>query len=124
MAPRTDLILFLDLETTGVDSELDNIIEFGGVMLNADEAGFPEIGAVSIVTRPNVTAYNRLLEKDVVREMHEKNGLLSVINNDQTDVWNIKQLDEYLVKDWLPRFTGSDTSHVPYGGSGVGHFDR
>lgn len=64
-------LLFLDLETTGLDPERDHILEFGWILYD-------------IVEEKDYMSYSRLFDRNarfarmdrVVREMHEKNGLL------------------------------------------------
>jgi oligoribonuclease (3'-5' exoribonuclease) len=131
MPPRTDLILFLDLETTGSDRTKDEIIEFGGVMVDATDREFPEIGHFQRVIDPSATAFLRMMDKKAVRTMHEKNGLLDEIlairDGDITEghfytehLRNVAELD---IIEWLDTFVKGDTTHIPYGGSGTGHFD-
>lgn len=128
MPPREDLILILDLETTGTDEMLDSIIEFGAVMLDADT--LKELGAIKQTLLPWPDSYQRMMDNKVVREMHEKNGLLEEINvaleHDMltgSGEW-AGSFDARGLKEWVDRFTGGNTTHIPYGGSGVGHFDR
>lgn len=121
--PRDDLILFLDLETTGTDERLDNIIEVGIAMLDAET--LVEKDAFSRVVAPYLNAYERMMAKDVVREMHEKNGLLDDVRARirESGSRSISDVDTELI-DWLRQHVGRDTTQIPYGGSGVGHFDR
>jgi oligoribonuclease (3'-5' exoribonuclease) len=115
--PNNNLILILDLETTG-NEDLDEIVEFGGVML--DSPSLNEIGSFSIVIQPSTAAFKRLMEKDVVRKMHETNGLLADLQAGKGV--SVDVADDQIVH-WIKQFT-EDSSHVPYGGSGVSHFDR
>lgn len=138
MPPRDDVILFLDLETTGVDERLDNIIEIGMSLVSTQE-GYPEISAFSLVVEPTDNAFLRMMQNDTVRNMHDANGLLDEIQ--QLRVGNIKRrsgmdADGYVpvgpsdadraIQRWLREDTpvGRNTTHIPYGGSGVLHFDR
>jgi oligoribonuclease len=127
MPPREDVILFLDLETTGVDESKDEIIEIGLSLVETTE-GFPEKAALSIVVQPGGLAFSRMMANKVVREMHEANGLLDVIG--AGSAWrDIATVDDTAVR-WLDVVAGNDGSegreptHIPLGGSGVLHFDR
>lgn len=132
--PRQDLILFLDLETTGTDEYKDAIIEVGMVMLDATKPGYPEIGTFSRVIIPGDSAYLRMIDKKVVREMHEANGLLDEIqyyrSQYESDRWGSElwlhtlTATESDILKWIDAFTKGDTQHIPLGGSGVLHFDR
>lgn len=136
MPPREDLILFLDLETTGTDIPKDEIIEVG-LSLVSTEPGYPEVGSFSEVVLPSDDAFLRMMDKKVVREMHQANGLLDEVVQLREDRANINGdaelravrshlVDEvdFQVDEWLRTFTKEDNTHIPLGGSGVTHFDR
>lgn len=115
---RKDFILVLDLETTGNDRKEDEICEFGAVLLN--EKG-DEVASINIPIRPSAYGMERLMANDVVREMHTTSGLLVDIQAENLpDV----AAAEDIILDWLDNWTGTSTEHIPYGGSGVSHFDR
>ena len=124
MPPREDLILFLDLETTGVDEEKDNIIEVGLSMLST-EPGYPEVGYYTHIIFPDDEAYERMVGKDVVWKMHRGNGLIDDLrsNEDMRKVFTVDNIDLDVVQ-WIDQFVKGDTTHIPLGGSGVLHFDR
>lgn len=129
MPPRDDLILFLDLETTGTDVPEDNIIEVGLSLLSADE-GYPEVAAFSSIVMPSKDAFDRLMRKRVVREMHKANGLLDELLELRDDETGYNEAANYglgqvakNIDDWLTA-NGGDSNHIPLGGSGVTHFDR
>lgn len=130
--PREDLVLFLDLETTGSDKSLDEIIEIGVIALDATKDDVPEIASFSSIVMPTPKAMHRMLQKKVVREMHEKNGLLDDLyaalddmdeHHDQFPQFHPSMVAVKLY-GWLKDVAGEDTEHIPYGGSGVSHFDR
>lgn len=113
--PKGNLILILDTETTGNEAE-DEIIEIGMVML--DSPSLNEIGSFTAVIKPSAGGLQRLLDKAVVKAMHEKNGLLSALDSGlPSDI-----VDSQIVR-WLSQYS-EDTTHIPFGGSGVLHFDR
>ena len=124
MMPREDLILFLDLETTGSDEDLDEIIEVGIVMLDAKT--LEEIDSFTEVIAPNDNAYLRMEDEDVVRKMHEVNGLAELIRKDRRENMFLKGANavDLEITDWLRKHVGNDNTQIPYGGSGVAHFDR
>lgn len=117
MPPISNLALILDTETTGnrPDSEL---IEIGAVML--DVPSLEELGAFSIVIDPSPEQFSLMIHKDVVREMHEANGLL----DDLVAGKGVSPREaDRAINEWIDRFT-TERAHIPYGGSGVSHFDR
>lgn len=120
MAPRSDLILFCDLETTGTDRELDDIVEVGIAVFNWPE--FRELAALDIVIQPRPTAFARMDGSHVVREMHKANGLYDelVAGEGAPDYATADaEIDEF-----LSRFGTRGSGHIPLAGSGVLHFDR
>lgn len=123
MPPRDDLILFCDLETSGVVEGDDEIIEVG-ISLWSWPA-WHEIGSFSSIVIPSRQARARMEAKDVVRNMHRENGLSAEIDGVLNDLAAIQSLlpeavDE-AIDDWLKPH---GTSHIPLAGSGVSHFDR
>lgn len=143
MPPRDDLILFLDLETTGTDVPKDEIIEVGMSLVSTEE-GYPEVASFSSIVLPSDAALIRLMDKKVVREMHQANGLLDEIIEVRDRISGVTTPDGYEgstfyrdygrytqkgveseVQLWLNTSpVGIDTTHIPLGGSGVLHFDR
>lgn len=115
--PASNLALILDTETTGnkPDSEL---IEIGMVML--DVPSLVELGEFTLVIEPSPEQFSIMMANKVVREMHEVNGLIEDLNNHKGVHPNVA---DALINRWLDSFTVERT-HIPYGGSGVCHFDR
>jgi len=115
--PQSNLALILDTETTGNEPDSD-LIEIGMVML--DVPSLSELGHYTIVIEPSPEQFSAMMEKTVVREMHEKNGLIA-------DLIAHKgvhpEIADSLINRWLDQYS-ADRSHIPYGGSGVAHFDR
>jgi oligoribonuclease (3'-5' exoribonuclease) len=111
------LALILDTETTGNEAD-DELIEIGMVMLSVPSLA--ELGRFSIVVEPTPEAFSRLVHKDVVRKMHEQNGLL----RDIIDGKGVSpEIADFRISNWLDTFS-RERAHIPYGGSGVSHFDR
>lgn len=130
MAPRMDLVLFLDCEMTGNQPE-DEIIEIGLSMVETE--GLTEIASYTSILLPSDVAFMRLIRNSFVRKMHEDNGLLGEImvasgNQDHSSLASLRFLQPESVDvdmvDWLDEIVAGDTTHVLYGGSGVAHFDR
>lgn len=115
--PANNLALILDTETTGnkPDSEL---IEIGMVML--DVPSLIELGEFTIVIEPSPEQFSVMMANNVVREMHRVNGLLDDINNHKGVHPDVA---DALINKWLDQFN-EERTHIPYGGSGVAHFDR
>jgi oligoribonuclease len=118
MPVNKDFILFLDLETTGNLDE-DEIIEIGCVLM--DSKSLQQVSVFSAVIAPSPEAMARMMENTIVRHMHEKNGLLQDVARTNNKM-STGEVDNVLCF-WLNGFCHG-TNHVPYGGSGVTHFDR
>jgi oligoribonuclease (3'-5' exoribonuclease) len=130
--PKGSLILMLDLETTGNESvvlypapgvvkqnpDASEIVEVGLIML--DNPSLQEIGSFEVVIQPSAKGMKALMSKDVVRKMHETNGLLAEL---QAGNGVHPAVADAMISKWLDQFT-EDSTHIPYGGSGVTHFDR
>lgn len=126
MAPRKDLVLILDLETTGAKKAdpLEQIVQVGVVALRAPS--WEVDSEFDRVILPDDAGWERMMSNDVVREMHEKSGLLPQLRQAKAayaDIATASAVDDALVF-FIKRAAGNDTSHIPYGGSGVSHFDR
>jgi oligoribonuclease len=113
----TDILLWLDLETTGTDEAKDSIIEIAVIPTTPD---LDQVGEWTATDE----GLGRLLRTPVVRAMHEANGLLAELLEEgdrhhtigavdhQLDTWLVDQGDYLGVNSWI------------LAGSGVGHFDR
>lgn len=112
-----NLLLWLDLETTGSDEAHDSIIEVGCVLTTSD---LVEISAVDYLVKPEPEGLGRLLQNPVVRRMHSANGLLDLILAGD----GIRPHES--ARDLLAWLTlnGAEASRTVLAGSGVGHFDR
>lgn len=112
-------ILMLDLETTGNNRDLDTIVEVGLVLLNGDTGD--EVDRLNVIVQPDGDGMARIMANDVVREMHNRSGLLDDLNNAKGIT--VEAADAFIV-NWLDKYLKGDTEHIAYGGSGVSHFDR
>lgn len=135
-APKSDFthIAFLDLETTSLDPETGEILEFGIVIT---DASLNVIAMKSWVVRP--AKLDLLTMHPKVREMHTKNGLFTdVLALEEyeaevatlaerpyeyyrsTDIHGrVVQIDKW-IRATLP---GAQHGDLALGGSGVSHFD-
>lgn len=115
--------LWLDFETTGLDPVYDDIIEVGCVL--TDRSLRPISRFQSLVV-PRQEAFDRAMQNSVVREMHERTGLLDELRDFATDNGVLKSL-WYVEADlvaWLDAQEDVDTSTMFLCGSGVSHFDH
>jgi oligoribonuclease (3'-5' exoribonuclease) len=119
--PRDDLIVFLDLETTG-NTDLDEIVEVGLVLTTPE---MDIIGDFSRVLAPTLDGMNRIYQRQVVFDMHTTSGLLDELKALPAKDWGEDYDDvDSEICEWLDNLTGKSTEHIPFAGSGVMHFDR
>lgn len=111
-----DALLWVDLETTGSNEKKDCIIEVGAILTDPK---LHTLWEFERVVSPKPLGLGRLLQNPVVKEMHERNGLLERIlggfANAAAHV--VEQELLYKLNEYQPRT-------VLLAGSGVGHFDR
>lgn len=114
---RPDLLLWLDLETTGSDVAKDSIIEVGCVLTTT---GLDPLGEFQAVVLPEAEGYGRLMLNDFVRGMHTNNGLLEDL------AVGLGRKPHEVTNDLLKWATdlGAEQGRTVLAGSGVGHFDR
>jgi oligoribonuclease (3'-5' exoribonuclease) len=122
--PRNDLIMFLDLECTGADRDLDDIIEVGLALYSWPE--FKEVDSFTSIVTPTEKAYDRMKANAVVTEMHTKNGLLAELDAmlDHDHSVALPGDVDVLIDEWLSNYGTRNSPHIPLAGSGVCHFDR
>lgn len=118
MTIRTDYIVWVDLETTGSDSDVCDIIEVGAVITDAKLNTLTEFSRVVTCSEEGI---ERILANDIVCKMHTNSGLLEELTQGATS--SIARVDQDFV-DWLSDTVKNRKDHVPLGGSGVSHFDR
>ena len=115
--PQSNLALILDTETTGNEEDSD-LIEVGLVML--DVPSLSELGRFTIVIEPSPEQFTEMVNKKVVKEMHEANGLMRDLMNHRGVP---PEVADAAICRWLDQYS-EGRGHIPYGGSGVSHFDR
>lgn len=120
--------LFLDLETTGLDDYLDEIIEFGviGTTIDLD----PVFRFETPVTC-SPFALNRMLNYEPVVVMHRANGLLEAIESGKDANGNrlptLAETDAalaQLIGEYRSDHLIENNKQVALAGSGVSHFDN
>lgn len=116
---RENLLLWTDLETTGSDVAKDCIIEVGMVLTTAD---LEEISTFSSLVKPTDAGLGRLMMNEIVRGMHQNNGLLDEIIKMGKDAPRVDEVARGILK-WLEG-SNAPQGKVVLAGSGVGHFDR
>lgn len=111
-------IAWIDLETTGSEERLENIIEVGLVITDATPR-LPIREQRTWVVYPSEPT--KLLKMDpVVIDMHSKSGLLADVLKSKGGP-NISMVDETVREVLTPYLT---RGRIALGGSGVSHFDR
>lgn len=120
--PEPRYLLWADLETTGTDEKVDHVIEIGYIITTPTL--HPVLENSWVVTPPHWRAGTEARNRpeawpDVVREMHEANGLINDIDTQvRRDAIHVQQL---VIQD-LMRF--GKKHDFMLAGSGVSHFDR
>lgn len=114
------MIAWVDLETTGLDARLERVLEVG-LVLTDDRLNVMSRTSTLIHQQPGWET--RLIP--LVREMHEKSGLIQAIYEAGADA-PLKVDAESLLLGWLfdqMEAYGFTNGELPLGGSSV-HFDR
>ena len=94
MSDYTDhLLLWVDVETTGLDTRRDDILEIGLIL--TDMNGNQIDGAIKTVLRPRLWRWKRRHLPDRVREMHTANGLLDLAD----DAWTARAAQGWIRAD-------------------------
>lgn len=117
-------LLWIDLETTGLDPERDEIIEIASFLTDAD------LNVIEATRRQWVlgcsdTAFMRLCSNDAVRAMHQTSGLLDdVVAARETTAHRphalLPVIDDRIARD----LNDLNADRVHLAGSGVAEFDR
>lgn len=119
MQAERDLLLWIDLETTGSDEARDCIIEVGAILTTTE---LDVLGECSIVVAPTAEGLGRLMQNAFVRDMHQRNGLLPLLLDAETPAYKPHEAAKTLLA-WAERL-GAKQGRTVLAGSGVGHFDR
>lgn len=124
---RTDIILWLDLETTGA-SYAESIVEVGIVATDASPELRPLDEFQSLV-EPDADRWRYLknggFDQREARDMHRASGLLDDIDRGLRQGTLPTLIEaEGAILHFVRTVAGTSTEHIPLAGSGVGHFDR
>lgn len=117
MSDKYTHLLWVDLETTGTDENLDGIVEIACILTPLDLS--EQLFNYQAVTWPGTDAINRLLANEYVLNMHKDSGLYAEIGDNGLDAANAA----VTVVD-LMRVHEVESHKVLIAGSGVAHFDR
>lgn len=114
-------MLWIDLETTGLEAQLDVPLELGLVL--TDEWGHVENAQSWLIwesTKEFLDGLQRGHEREVVQEMHTKNGLWDALNSNKTFTREeaAESAVNWLANNNVPKFT------LPMCGSSIGSLDR
>lgn len=115
--------LWLDLETTGNDANVDCILEVGWFFTDDKLRQLPEVGH-SVCVWPARNDWESLMIP-VVYDMHQKSGLLDLINRGmvgETELRLYWEVEKHLLDD-IKRIKASGRDEVVLAGSGVSHID-
>jgi len=107
-------ILWLDLETTGLDPNKDTILEYG---LLVTEGLDTEVDSLSIPVHPH--GFNPFALDDVVYAMHSESGLLDAMRAE-----GLRPMSAVAaVGGFLDTHFDFDATDIVVGGSGIDRFD-
>lgn len=90
------MLLWIDLETTGIDAQNDYILEVAWRVTN--DSLIPWSTTKSHVARPSKEAWTQLKETPFVMDMHIQNGLLADIDADH-DLLMLEDIEDLILKD-------------------------
>lgn len=113
MPEHPDLLLWVDLETTGSDEEFDEILEAAFIITNKD---LVELGSFERVYSARIASVQGMIDR--VHEMHVVSRLLEEVYGATRNAHE----SESDILEWLRNF-GKDQQFA-LAGSGVSHFDR
>lgn len=105
------MLLWLDLETTGLEPDTEQVLEVGAILTKED---LEEVARFHVVVR-----YEGGDLHPRVRAMHEANGLLTACSY---STFTEEQVGT-LLHDWIV-YLVEGGEKVTLAGSGVAHFDR
>jgi oligoribonuclease len=110
MASADDLLVWIDCEMTGLDLDLDELVEVAVVI--TDYNLVPVHPGFDIVIKPDQTAWDHM--SDFVRDMHTTSGLIEEIPNGVT-----LAEAEYEVLEYILKFVPNGQS-APLAGNTIG----
>lgn len=119
MSGRNELLLWLDLETTGLDPVLDDIVEVGAILTTTD---LGELGSYRALVQPSTAATIRMITDAAVRTMHVVSGLLANLSDPAIDLLPVRAVQRRLF-DLIDEHT-KPGDRVVLSGCNVDAFDR
>lgn len=121
MSTKYPYLIWLDTETSGSDEHEDRLLEVGVVITDSEYPFGQREQFSSIVSHPDVNDWQEEAStwNPIVREMHEKNGLLLALSlGDGSPLAEVE-------RELLGLLVEQDAEGRPLlAGSGVSHFDR
>ncbi|MDQ2737784.1 MAG: exonuclease domain-containing protein [Actinomycetota bacterium] len=121
MSKTPEHLMWIDLESTGLDDQLDEIIEVGAVVTDLD---LNILGDFETIVLPTWSGWERLRNNTFVTEMHLANGLqYELVGASETEIPGpfIADAERGLLVE-LDEIGLGDASFY-LAGSGVSHFD-
>lgn len=113
-------LLWVDLETTGLDETADEIIEIGAILTDYDLNVAAELDTLVAPTRQG---WQQLSANHTVARMHSTSGLLAAVDTAAADGTAPTTAEaEAAMIDWLADHN-AQPGHVALAGSGVAHLD-
>ena len=110
MASSSDRLVWIDCEMTGLDLEVDELVEIAVVITDYDLN--PVDAGIEIVIKPDASALEAM--SDFVRAMHTTSGLLEELPGGTTMEAAQEQVLAY-IREWVP-----EPRKAPLGGNTVG----
>ena len=117
--PEVTHLLWIDLETTGIDEKKDEIVEVGFIITDME---LNEKTSGSSVIQITENGWRRIEADDFIKNMHTENGLLAVAEQHNSELPTAKEYEDFLLNE-LEKL-GVSSHRAMLAGSGVGHFDR
>jgi oligoribonuclease len=113
--------VWIDLELTGLITELDDIVEFGVIGTTED---LTPLFRQKIVVHASGAAINRILDQQIVSDMMTANGLLAVLEADRArELLPTVEDAETLILAAMAEYAWRPEGNVILAGSGVVHCD-
>lgn len=113
----SDVLVWTDVETTGLDPELHSILELGMKATDWNLEPIAGVNDLHVVARPDVMAMRRM--EAIPLQMHTDNGLI-----DESNKSIVRELDltTYII-EWTSWLNTKTDGRIILAGSSV-HFDR
>jgi len=117
MSNQREFLLWMDMETTGLEPYVDDVLELAAVLT---DTSLNELGTYeSVVAVNRVTALHRMISNSAVEKMHRDNGLLDALRS--KDLPRLGEVESEVV-ELIDRLAPNGTVYLA--GSGVSHFDH